>query len=40
MTADYIIGFFYEAIQVTLLLSAPMLLAGLLSAWGSAFFSR
>jgi len=30
MTTDYIIGFFYEAIKVTLLLSAPMLLAGLL----------
>ncbi len=30
MTADYITGFFYEAIKVTLLLSAPMLLAGLL----------
>ncbi len=30
MTADYISGFFFEAIKVTLLLSAPMLLAGLL----------
>jgi flagellar biosynthetic protein FliQ len=30
MTADYITGFFYEAIKVTILLSAPMLLAGLL----------
>jgi len=30
MTTDYITGFFYEAIKVTLLLSAPMLLAGLL----------
>jgi flagellar biosynthetic protein FliQ len=30
MTADYITGFFYEAIKVTLLLAAPMLLAGLL----------
>jgi flagellar biosynthesis protein FliQ len=30
MTADYLTGFFYEAIKVTLLLSAPMLLAGLL----------
>jgi flagellar biosynthetic protein FliQ len=30
MTADYITGFFFEAIKVTLLLSAPMLLAGLL----------
>jgi flagellar biosynthetic protein FliQ len=29
MTADYITGFFLEAIKVTLLLSAPMLLAGL-----------
>jgi flagellar biosynthetic protein FliQ len=29
MTADYITGFFYEAIKVTILLSAPMLLAGL-----------
>ena len=29
MTADYITGFFFEAIKVTLLLSAPMLLAGL-----------
>ncbi|MGE5255946.1 MAG: flagellar biosynthesis protein FliQ [Hyphomicrobiales bacterium] len=31
MTADYITGFFYEAIKVTILLSAPMLLAGLLA---------
>jgi flagellar biosynthetic protein FliQ len=31
MTADYISGFFYEAIKVTILLSAPMLLAGLLA---------
>jgi len=30
VTADYITGFFFEAIKVTLLLSAPMLLAGLL----------
>jgi flagellar biosynthetic protein FliQ len=30
MTADYITGFLFEAIKVTLLLSAPMLLAGLL----------
>ena len=30
MTTDYNTGFFYEAIKVTLLLSAPMLLAGLL----------
>jgi flagellar biosynthetic protein FliQ len=30
MTADYITGFFYEAIKITILLSAPMLLAGLL----------
>jgi flagellar biosynthetic protein FliQ len=30
MTSDYITGFFYEAIKVTILLSAPMLLAGLL----------
>jgi flagellar biosynthetic protein FliQ len=30
MTADYITGFFFEAIKITLLLSAPMLLAGLL----------
>jgi flagellar biosynthetic protein FliQ len=30
MTADYITGFFYEAIKVTILLSAPMLVAGLL----------
>jgi len=30
MTTDYITGFFYEAIKVTLLLSAPVLLAGLL----------
>jgi flagellar biosynthetic protein FliQ len=30
MTVDYITGFFYEAIKVTILLSAPMLLAGLL----------
>jgi flagellar biosynthesis protein FliQ len=29
MTADYITGFFYEALKVTILLSAPMLLAGL-----------
>jgi flagellar biosynthetic protein FliQ len=38
MTADYIIGFFYEAIQVTLLLSAPMLLAGLLVGLGVSIF--
>lgn len=30
MTADYITGFLFEAIKITLLLSAPMLLAGLL----------
>lgn len=30
MTSDYITGFFYEAIKITILLSAPMLLAGLL----------
>ncbi len=30
MTADYITGFFFEAIKITLLLSAPMLLAGLM----------
>jgi flagellar biosynthetic protein FliQ len=30
VTSDYITGFFYEAIKVTILLSAPMLLAGLL----------
>jgi len=30
MTADYITGFFFEAIKITLLLSALMLLAGLL----------
>jgi flagellar biosynthetic protein FliQ len=30
MTADYITGFLYEAIKVTILLSAPMLMAGLL----------
>jgi flagellar biosynthetic protein FliQ len=29
MTGDYITGFLYEAIKVALLLSAPMLLAGL-----------
>ncbi|MEJ5358180.1 MAG: flagellar biosynthesis protein FliQ [Desulfobacterales bacterium] len=29
MTADTLTGFFYEAIQVTILLSAPMLIAGL-----------
>jgi flagellar biosynthetic protein FliQ len=38
MTADYIIGFFYEAIKVTLLLSAPMLLAGLLVGLGVSIF--
>jgi flagellar biosynthesis protein FliQ len=30
MTGDYITGFFYEAIKVAILLSAPMLLAGML----------
>jgi flagellar biosynthetic protein FliQ len=30
MTGDYIIGFLYEAIKVAIMLSAPMLLAGLL----------
>lgn len=30
MTSDYITGFFYEAIKITILLSAPMLPAGLL----------
>jgi len=30
MTGDYIIGFLYEAIKVAILLSAPMLLAGML----------
>ena len=30
MTSDYITAFFYEAIKITILLSAPMLLAGLL----------
>jgi flagellar biosynthetic protein FliQ len=30
VTSDYITGFFYEAIKITILLSAPMLLAGLL----------
>ena len=30
MTSDYITGFFYEAIKITILLSVPMLLAGLL----------
>lgn len=29
MNADYITGFFYEAIKLSILLSAPMLLAGL-----------
>ncbi len=29
MTADFLTGFFTEAIQVTILLSAPMLIAGL-----------
>jgi len=29
MTADFLTGFFYEAIQVTILLAAPMLVAGL-----------
>ncbi len=29
MTADYITAFFFEAIKITILLSAPMLLAGL-----------
>ena len=30
MTGDYITGFLYEAIKVAILLSATMLLAGLL----------
>jgi flagellar biosynthetic protein FliQ len=30
VTSDYITGFFYEAIKITILLSSPMLLAGLL----------
>jgi flagellar biosynthesis protein FliQ len=30
MSADYITGFFFEAIKLTILLSAPMLLAGLI----------
>jgi flagellar biosynthesis protein FliQ len=30
MTGDYITGFFYEAIKVAILLSAPMLVAGML----------
>jgi flagellar biosynthetic protein FliQ len=30
MNADYIMGFFFEAIKVTLLVASPMLLAGLL----------
>ena len=30
MNADYITGFFFEAIKVTILLASPMLLAGLL----------
>jgi flagellar biosynthesis protein FliQ len=29
MTGDYITGFLYEAIKVAIMLSAPMLLAGL-----------
>jgi flagellar biosynthetic protein FliQ len=29
MNADYLTGFFFEAIKVTILLSSPMLLAGL-----------
>jgi flagellar biosynthetic protein FliQ len=29
VNADYITGFFYEAIKLSILLSAPMLLAGL-----------
>ncbi len=29
MTSDFLTGFFYEAIRVTLLLAAPMLIAGL-----------
>jgi flagellar biosynthetic protein FliQ len=29
MTSEYITGFFFEAIKVSILLSAPMLLAGL-----------
>ena len=29
MNADYITGFFFEAIKVTILLASPMLLAGL-----------
>ena len=38
MTADYITGFFYEAIKVTILLSAPMLLAGLLGGFLVSIF--
>jgi type III secretory pathway component EscT len=38
MTADYITGFFYEAIKVTILLSAPMLLAGLLAGFLVSIF--
>ena len=30
MSGDYIIGFLYEAIKVAIMLSAPMLMAGLL----------
>lgn len=30
MNADYITGFFFEAIKVTILLASPMLVAGLL----------
>ncbi|MFO7707968.1 MAG: flagellar biosynthesis protein FliQ [Desulfobacterales bacterium] len=30
MNADYITGFFFEAIKVTILLASPMLAAGLL----------
>ncbi|MCU0538630.1 MAG: flagellar biosynthesis protein FliQ [Desulfobacterales bacterium] len=29
MNADYLTGFFFEAIKVTILLASPMLLAGL-----------
>jgi flagellar biosynthetic protein FliQ len=29
MSADYITGFFFEAIKVTMLVASPMLLAGL-----------
>lgn len=30
MNADYLTGFFFEAIKVTILLASPMLLAGLI----------